>query len=172
MNIIIFNKLLLNIKMGTICIKSNNTKDDELTQFLKSKCYIETELIRILDTKIIITSDHIKNIDVTCYTEIYNYDILAKFERYGYIFTNDDYIILMNKNELMLRYIPGDKRTNEIYEILIKKNGGVLREIPHNKKTYKICKIAVKQNKHAYDDVPSDMKTLELYNIAFGCWGL
>ena len=138
MNIIIFNKLLLNIKMGTICIKSNNTKDDELTQFLKSKCYIETELIRILDTKIIITSDHIKNIDVTCYTEIYNYDILAKFERYGYIFTNDDYIILMNKNELMLRnglFICQDE---------------IPKHIAHER-----CKLAIQQNRCEFQFIPN-----------------
>ncbi len=67
---------------------------DELTQYLNtSKYYSEYKLEQILNKKIIITKNHIDHIKcISC-----EFNIIILFEQYGYIFTNEDYILLVKK---------------------------------------------------------------------------
>ncbi len=108
MKIIISNKLPLNIKM------------DELTRYLKLCKYKKIELEQILNKKIIITENHIKNIDLDCIID-HDFNIINLFEKYGYVFTNN------------------------IYILLVRKNGYILNDFSDNIKTDEICKIAVQQ---------------------------
>ncbi len=132
---------------------------DELTQYLKSNAdYTEFELEQILNKKIIITDDHIKNIKF----EYCNFNIIVLFEKYGYVFTNEIYKMIIQKYGYALFFISEDKKTDEIYEIAIKQNGMALQYIIDDKKTNKICEIAVQQHGYALCYVPEDKKTDEL----------
>ena len=131
---------------------------DELLQYLDSDSYDESELEQILNKKIVITKNHIENIDLNNYYEDWTFNIINLFEKYGYVFTNDDYIILVNKNGFMLSNVPEDMRTNEIYKIAVKQVGYALRFVPGDKKTNEICKIAVRQDKWALWLVPNNKK--------------
>ena len=133
-------------------------KMDELTQYLKSDEYKESKFEQILNKKIIITEDHIKNINF----KYYNFDIINLFEKYGYIFTDGNYKIAVQQNGYMLKYIPDDKKTYEICTIAVKQIGWALKFVPDNKKTYKICKIAVQQTGWALCFVPENNKTNKL----------
>jgi len=84
---------------------------DELTQYLKFTIkYNKIDLEQILNKKIIITREHIDNINYIYDT----FNIILLFKKYGYVFTNDDYILLNNKHGI--KYIPEDKKTAEIYK--------------------------------------------------------
>ena len=138
---------------------------DELTQYLKLCYYQQIILEQILDKKIIITKDHIDNININnCY--LYGINIIKIFEKYGYVFTNDDYVMLVNKYEFAIKYILNDKQTDEICEIAVQKYGLILQYISEDKQTDKICKLAVQQDGLALQCVFDDKKTIEICEIA------
>ena len=138
---------------------------DELTRYLKSDYYRENEIENILNKKIIITKDHIDNIkSIHCCDRRVN--IIKLFEKYGYVFTDDDYIMLVKKGGRILRYIPENKRTNKICEIAVQQDGSALQYVPEDKKTNKICEIAVQQDGTVLEYVPEDMKTDEICKTA------
>ena len=116
---------------------------DELTIYLKTGRYNKISLEQILNKKIIITKNHINNI---YFTRSCGFNIINLFEKYGYIFMDDDYILLVSKNGMLLRYIPEDKITDKICKIAIQQNVYALRYVPIDKITDKICKMAVQQN--------------------------
>ena len=114
---------------------------DDLLDYLQSNdCYDEYELEQILDTKIIITKDHIENIDLLNYGADWDFDIINLFKKYGYNFTNDDYILLVNENGYILDDIPDDKKTNEICKNAVKQSGHALEYVPEDKKQIKYVK--------------------------------
>ncbi len=132
---------------------------DELEQYLKFADYTRIKLEQILNKKIIITKVHIDIIEIKrcCY---YEFDIIKIFEKYGYVFTNDDYIMLVDKCGYALKFISNDKRTDEICKIAVGLSGCALTYISENKKTDEICKIAVQQNRYALTYVPANKKYL------------
>ena len=135
---------------------------DELTRYLKSTTdYTEIELEQILNKKIIITRNHVENVKFCFYFyKNKNVPIIIKlFEKYGYVFTDDDYILWMTKNGLALKFIPIDKKSNEICMTAVKHTGYALQFVPEDKKTDELCKIAVKQNIQALRFVPDNKKT-------------
>ncbi len=69
---------------------------DELTRYLKLGDYDKSKLEQILNTKIIITDDHIKNINFKYYHIDIKFNMITLFEKYGYIFTNDICVFLIN----------------------------------------------------------------------------
>ena len=133
---------------------------DELTQYLKLDIYYdESKIEQILNKKIIITKDHIDNIKINrCYSRGFN--IIKLFKKYGYVFTNDDYVMLVNKYGYAIQFIPSDKQTDEICKIAVGLSGCALTYISENKKTDEICKIAVQQNRYALTYVPANKKYL------------
>ena len=137
---------------------------DELLHYLQSDSYEEYKLDQILNNKIIITKNHIKNIKLGHSGE--EFDVIKLFEKYGHVFTHDDYILLVNENGYMLEYVPDDMKTNEIYKTAVQQNGYILEFVPEDKKTDEICETAVKQNGWALEYVPEDKKTDELCKIA------
>jgi len=143
---------------------------DELTQYLRSKyCsgsknYNKNELEEILNKKIIITENHIKNI--VLYKYYFDFNIINLFEKYGYIFTNNDYILLVKKDGYILKYIPIDNQTDEIYTYAVKQNGNALQFIPIDNQTDEIYTYAVKQTGHALQFIPEARKTKKICEIA------
>ena len=154
MKLITFNKILLNIKM------------DELSQYLKTGYYNEIELQQILDKKIMITKNHVENINLDYFNIHWYFDIITLFKKYGYIFTNDDYILLVNKNKYIIKIIPDDMKTDKLCKITVKSYGYLLQLVPEDKKTYDLCKIAVRQDGQALLFVPKNKKTEEICKIA------
>ena len=141
---------------------------DELTQYLKTGKYIENELEQILNKKIIITEDHIKHINMPISNFYgYNFNIITLFEKYGYVFTDDDYILMIRKNGNIIEYISKDKLTNNMCEIAVRQGGILLRYIPSDKRTNELCKLAVQENAYLIIFVPEDKKTEEICRIAF-----
>ncbi len=108
-------------------------KMDELTEYLRCNYYREFELEQILNKKIIITKEHIENIDVK-YNCCINFNIIKLFEKYGYCFTNDDYILFVSENGAIIQYISEDNKTNEICKIAVQQNKQALQFVPDNKK--------------------------------------
>ena len=132
---------------------------DELTEYLLyTKYYRITELECILNKKIIITPEHVKCIK--------QYHIIKLFKKYGYVFTEDDYIYLMLNRNNAFEFISDDEKTNKLCVIAVKQYGQNLRSIPKNKITDEICKLAIQQNYHAFKYVPTDKKTYELCKTA------
>ena len=133
---------------------------DELDIYLKNRFpYVYDEIEQILNKKIIINKDHIRNIKQGRGSLIY------LFETYGYCFTNDDYIMLISDDESILNYIPKDKRTVEIYEAAVRKNGNMIIYVPTDKITNNICKLAIQQNCNLLEYIPEDMKTEEILKL-------
>ena len=107
---------------------------DELEIYLKNKEYYDArELERILNTKIIITKKHVQCIANGWGYPYYN-NIINLFEKYGYVFTDNDYISLICQNGNMLQYISNDRITNEMCKIAVKQNKTTLRYVPNDKK--------------------------------------
>ena len=69
--------------------------------------YNVKEIINILETKINITKNHIKQIKSTGQILI----ILTSFEKQGYIFTEDDHKYIVSKYPYVLARIPNDTET-------------------------------------------------------------
>ena len=138
---------------------------DELTQYLKSNCYYDNILEIILNKKITITKEHISNINIDC-CNVNGINIINLFEKYGYVFTNDDYIMLLKKNRFVIYFIPKDKQTNEICKIAVQQDGYILHHISEDNKTNEICEIAVQKFGFALKYVPEDKKTIALCKIA------
>ena len=92
---------------------------DELTQYLKSYEYKKSKIEKILDKKIIITDNHIKNINF----KYCNFDIITLFEKYGYVFTIEIYKIAVRQNGYILKHISDDKKTDEICKIAVEHLG-------------------------------------------------
>ncbi len=141
-------------------------KMDELTIYLKFTNYKKFELEQILNKKIIITNDHINGINVDYCFNNYRVNMIKLFNKYGFIFTDDIYISLVNKNGYILFNIPKNDRTNEICKTAVQQNGYALAYVPYDKKTDEICKIAVRQQGLALQFVPDDKKTDEICEIA------
>ena len=134
---------------------------DELLIYLQGYYYCHDELERILDTRIMINENHIKNIKgLFC-----EFDIIKIFEKYGYVFTDETYKIIIKNCPYLLKYIPENIQTNEFYEYMVQVNGFVLQYIPINKKTAKICKLAVQQAGFAFIYVPDGKRTNELCKL-------
>ena len=131
---------------------------DELTRYLKLGDYDKSKLEQILNTKIIITDDHIKHIKFDYYNYNPELNIIKLFEQYGYIFTNDIYILLINKNGYMLKYMSTDNITNEICKIAVQQTGNALEYVPENKKTNELCVIAIRQHMDTLEYVPANKK--------------
>ena len=88
---------------------------DELEQYLKFANYHEYTLEHILNKKIMITDKHIDAINVFYdMGRLDKFNIITLFEKYGYIFTNNTYILLVTKNGYLLKFISEDNRTDEI----------------------------------------------------------
>ena len=146
-------------------LRSDHYIDDELTRYLRSGHYRKNELENILNKKIMITKDHINNIKIKYYF-YYRVDMIKLFEKYGYVFTDDDYIMLVKKAGQMLEYIPENKRTNKICKIAVQQNGDALYYVPNDKKTDELCEIAVQQYGQALQYIPEDKKTNKICEIA------
>ena len=139
---------------------------DELTLYLQStEYYAEYKLEQILNEKIIITDDHIKNIDFNYYESDLGFNIITLFEKYGYVFTNNDYILLVSKSGSTIKYISEDKQTNKICKTAVKQYGFALEFISDDKKTNEICKMAVLRNKTALCYVPDIIKHVYLHKM-------
>ena len=129
--------------------------------------YIEQELIQILNTKVIITSEHIQNITIDDYNNsMISVDIIQLFEKYGFVFTEQDYKNLLNKNGRFIYFISDDKKTEDLCKIAVQQVGYLLKFIPEDKKTDEICKIAVQQDGPVLVYVPENKKTDEICKIA------
>ena len=61
--------------------------------------------------------------------------------------TELEYINMVNKNWLLLKYIKN--QTNKICETAVKKNGYALKFVPIEKRSKKICEAALAQNGYA-----------------------
>ena len=148
---------------------------DELSYYLKHRrgYYKKTALEQILNKKIVITKKHIKNIYSKC-GWIWRFNIITLFEKYGYCFTNDDYILLVSMDGNMIKYISEDNITDKICKIAIKQYEYAFRHIPDNKKTIEICKIAIRRDIWALEFIPNDKKTIEICKIAVrqNAWAL
>jgi len=89
-----------------------------------------------------------------------------------YLLNNDvlltDEIIkfAVEKDGLLLKYVPEDKMTNEIIKFAIKKDSYVLLYVPKNKLTDEIIKFAVETDGRALEYIPDDRKTEEIIKIA------
>ena len=129
-----------------------------LTQHRK---YNSKELIDILETKINITKNHVKHIKCTWII----FEVLTLFEKYGYIFTEDDYKYIVGKYPFILERIPDDNKTYEICKIAVQKYGSMIQYISDDKKTDEICKIAVEQCNEALKYVPNEIKIKLFQNI-------
>ena len=133
---------------------------DELQHYMqKANKYKINTLEKILDKKIIITENHIKNIK-----NMKHINIIELFEKYGYVFTNDDYIYLINIDGCFIKYI--NNKYYELCKLAVKQNGIALQYIPLNILTDELCEIAVRQNGYALKYVPKNKKTSELCEIA------
>ena len=98
-------------------------------QYLQSKHYIEHELEKILNKKIIITMDHVKNIKFDYFKYDPEFNIIKLFEKYGYVFTNEICITLINKDAFMISDFSDDKKTDEICKIAVQSKGLLLEYI-------------------------------------------
>ena len=114
---------------------------DELDEYLKcSYNYIGHDIEKILNKKIIITDSHIKNINFNhCH-----FNIIALFEKYGYIFTNEIYEMIIQQDGWLIRYFSED---NKIFEKAIRKNGWVMRHIFKNNNINELCKTEIQHDK-------------------------
>ena len=154
---------------------------DELDYYLQTTSYYNyKKLKRILNKKIIITANHIKYVNIKEINKI-----IDLFEKYGYVFTTEDYIMLLLKDVTVLEHIPENKRTDEIYEIVARQNwlvmalytheitdkiyeigirhdGLTLQYIPRDRITNNMCKLAIRQNCCSIRYVPEDMKKYEI----------
>ena len=142
---------------------------DALQQYFitrKFRDYAKHELIEILEMKINITSEHIKIMKNNYFSHKHNYNIISLFEKYGFVFTDDDYKQILNKSGLFICDIPKIKQTDELCTIAVKENGWALEYISEDKKTDKLCEIAVRQNGSILQHVPEDKKTDQLCEIA------
>ncbi len=140
---------------------------DPLQVYLTTACYHHKDRIEhFLDKKIIITIDHIKNINFESWHDHCNFNIIMLFEKYGYVFTNDSYIALVNKQGNMLQYIPNDKRTYKICKTAVQRTGLALQYVPINKQTNEIYKTAVRQDGFALGLIPKNKITNEICEIA------
>ena len=124
--------------------------------------YDYKELSNILETKINITKNHVRHIRFI----LGFYKILILFEKYGYIFTDNDYKHIASKYPFILERIPNDNITDEICKIAVRTEGCVLYYVPDDKKTDEICESAVLQNGFALQYVPDDKKTDEICESA------
>ena len=141
---------------------------DELTQYLKSnKCYTKLKLEQILNKKIIITKNHIGNIDLE-YHNLFDFNIIKLFEKYGYCFTNDDYILLVGRRGAIIKDMSDAKKTDAICKIAISRYWYAIKYIPEDKKTIEMCKIAVLYDGQLLEYVPNDKKTDKICEIAVG----
>ena len=134
---------------------------DELTEYLinaPTYYYSVIRLERILNKKIIITPNHIKYVKQG--------PIINIFKKYGYVFTEDDYMYLMLNINNAFSNIPDNEKTNKLCVFAVQQNGQNLQFVPPNKITDEICKIAVQQNYNALEYVPENKKIYELCNIA------
>ena len=138
---------------------------DELMRYIQFEDYEKFGFEQILNKKIMITKNHFEKINFNlCYDEEIN--IINLLEKYGYIFTDDDYIFIINDSPCSFAYIPENKRTIELCKIVVQKRGDMLYHVSENKKTDEICKIAVQQNGYALAYVPENKKTYEICKIA------
>jgi len=138
---------------------------DNLELYLiQNEKYNNEKLSNILETKINITGNHIKHIKFTWQND--SIKIIKLFEKYGYIFTEDDYKYILCKNPSVLQYISNDNKTEDICKIAVQKYGLTLQYIPNDKKTDEICELAVRQDGFALKYVPENKKSEELRRIA------
>ena len=172
---------------------------DELTKYLQtSEKYDEQELIEILNKKIIITSDHIKNIrfhhinvllnmdmdidstiTMNCgpffYGPIYinNINIIKIFEKYGYTISLDDAIFLIKLNYRYIFLI----QTENIFGCNFK-NSLTMNEMLNitfvidEYNITEIYKLIIEQDPAILEIIPENKKTIEIYRIAVTCDGL
>ena len=138
---------------------------DELTIYLKAGYYHKLKLEQILNKKIIITKEHIDNIH-TWNCQYIDFDIINMFEKYGYVFTYDDYILLVKKGSHMFKFIQENIKTDKLCKFAVQQSGYALQYVPDDKKTEEICKIAVQQDGYTLQYIPDDKKTDEICEIA------
>ncbi len=156
MKITIFNDIQYN----------HNHSMAELILCLQDKNCNEKKIEKILNNKLIITETHIKNID-----RYYKFNIIKLFEKYGYVFTNDDYMLLVNINGCYLKYI--SNKTEELCRAAVIKNGNALLYVEQNKRTNELYELAIRGNRnmlHFIDENNSKMK--QFYEIAVQYDGL
>ena len=160
-----YQKLLNYNKLKLEQILNKYYMDDELTRYLKLSNYNKFKLEQILNKKIIITKDHIDNIEIKhcCDCE---FNIIEIFEKYGYVFTNDDYMMLLNRCIYAIQFIPNDKQTNKMCKMAVQRYAPTLRFISENNKTDEICEIAVQRYVWAIRYVPEDKITDKICKIA------
>ena len=86
---------------------------DKLLEYLQTNTYYcESDLIFLLsNNKTMITEKHIANMKYT------HFNIIKLFETYGYVFTNDEYLMLVKKSGYFLQWIPEDKITMHMLAI-------------------------------------------------------
>ncbi len=116
----------------------NKNTMDKLLDYLQTTVYYhESDLILLLsNSKIMITEKHIANIKYT------TFNILKIFETYGYIFSDDDYLMLVKKCGYFIQWIPENKKTREMCEIA------------HASTTYSM-----------FQYIPKHLRTLEMLEI-------
>ncbi len=140
--------------------------DDKLLSYLKKHYFYDiASIIKILETKIIITNEHINVLNIESIFLNNNYKIISIFQQYGYIFSNDELIKLSINDIRIVPYIPDDN-IDIVYNYLIKNNKHILRYIPENKRTYDICINSISMNGLMLEYVPENMKTYEICKTA------
>ena len=118
---------------------------DKLLNYLQSNDYYnESDLILLLsNSKIMITETHIANLKYTAF------NIVKLFETYGYIFSDDDYLMLVKKSGYFIRWIPENKKTRDMCAIAYNStNISVLEHIPEHLQTWKMLEWKMNSNKY------------------------
>ena len=131
--------------------------------------YKKREIKNLLNKKIMITKNHVENINCN---PTPGFNIISLFETYGFVFTNDMYILLVRKNGFMIDYISKDKQTDELWKIAVQQNVYTFHNISDDKKTDELCEIAVKRDGCLLKYVPNDKKTDKICKIAIQQNGL
>ncbi len=98
------------IKIDGLYIQYIRNYMDELISYLHEDTKDKNKLIKILNTKIKITHDHIRNIN-----KFYDFNIIKLFRDYGYITTNDDYHVLIRIDFGYNDYI--EYQCDELYDL-------------------------------------------------------
>lgn len=122
---------------------------DALLDYLQStEHYYIPDLLLLLTAETVITKEHISSMKYS------DFDIIKIFKTHGYVFMNDDYLILVKKNVRFLEWIPQFKKTYEFYKLAVQMDGLLLQCVPTEFQTEELCDMAVKNNQAAFKFVP------------------
>ena len=130
-------------------MKTVSESTDTLLDYLQSnENYDNSYLTSLLNTKIVIKKEHVSNMKYV------NFNIIKLFGKYGYDYTNDDYLMLVMKDERFLNLIPEDVKTYEFYKLVVQSNGLLLQYVPEWFQAPDLCVLAIKNNRDASKFIP------------------